>query len=328
MRGLSLVHCVLAVVWIAVAGVVGAVYLHSSLSSERRLVVSTTTSLYDTGLLETIGAKFRQEQGIDISFISAGTALALQYAQRGDSDAILVHAPSRELLFLQSGEGVNRKIIAYNFFMIVGPDGDPAGVQGLSSCEALKKIEQAGGAGAGLWVSRGDDSGTHMKERALWEAAGFDVGKIRGAPWYVEAGAGMGKTLEIANEKRAYTLSDAGTYLKYSKDELISLEDLVTGGEELLNTYSVMATNPSRHGDVNFGGAMKFIQFLVSRDGQELIGSYGQEDYGRPMFYPAVRLLQEGTSPELLSWIQSYAYFDGSECPSRCRYQEGALYGG
>lgn len=326
MQGLTLVQGVLVLVLIAVAAMVGVIYLQSLSSSASRVVVSTTTSLYDTGLLEVVGTKFEQEQKIDISFISAGTGLAIQYAQRGDSDVILVHSPSQELTFLQGGDGVNRKIIAYNFFMIVGPSHDSAEVRGLSPLEALKKIKQAGEAGIALWASRGDDSGTHTKEKSLWKAAAIDVEKIREESWYVEAGAGMGKTLQLANEKQAYTLSDAGTYLKYAKDGLISLEALVTQGRELLNVYSVIAVNPSKHPDANFEGTMRFIEFLVSQEGQDLIESYGQEDYGQPLFYPAVRLLQENTNPELLSWIQSYAYFDGSECPPQYRHQEGALY--
>jgi len=326
MQGLTSVQGVLVLVLIAVVAMAGVIYLALSSSTTRRLVISTTTSLYDTGLLDAVGAKFWQQLKIDVSFVSAGTGLAIQYAQRGDSDVILVHAPSKELPFLHNGDGVNRKIIAYNFFIIVGPMDDSAKVRGLSSLEALKKIKQAGEAGVILWISRGDDSGTHIKEKALWKAAGIDVAMIRGESWYLEAGAGMGKTLQVANEKRAYTLSDTGTYLKYSKEGLISLQELITQRKELLNVYSVIAVNPSQHPDANFQSAIKFIQFLVSQDGQDLIGGYGQEDYEQPLFYPAVRLLQENTNPELLSWILSYAYFDGSECPPQYRYQEGALY--
>lgn len=326
MQGLTSVQGVLVLVLIAVVAMAGVIYLALSSSPTRRLVVSTTTSLYDTGLLDAVGARFWQQLKIDVSFVSAGTGLAIQYAQRGDSDVILVHAPSKELPFLHNGDGVNRKIIAYNFFIIVGPVDDSTKVRGLPPLEALKKIKQAGEAGAILWISRGDDSGTHTKEKALWKAAGIDVAIIREESWYLEAGAGMGKTLQVADEKRAYTLSDTGTYLKYLKDGLISLQELVTQGKELLNVYSVIAANPSQHPDANFQVAMKFIQFLVSQDGQDLIGSYGQEDYEQPLFYPAVRLLQDNTNPELLSWILSYAYFDGSECPPQYRYQEGALY--
>ncbi len=328
MQGLTSVQGVLLLVLISVVAMAGVIYLRSFSSAASGLVISTTTSLYDTGLLEVIGAKFGQEKKINASFISAGTGLAIRHAQRGDSDLILVHSPSQESAFLQGGDGVNRKIIAYNFFIIVGPMDDPVKVRGASPLEALKKIKEAGEAGVAIWVSRGDDSGTHTKEKALWKAAGIDVAKIREEPWYLEAGAGMGKTLQVANEKQAYTLSDTGTYLKYSKDGLISLQGLVAQGKELLNVYSVIAVNPSQHPDANFQGAMNFIQFLVSQDGQDLIGGYGQENYGQPLFCPAVRLLQENANPQLVSWIQSYAYFDGSECPTQYRYQEGALYEG
>jgi len=321
-----LVQGVLVVVLIAAVAATGIVYLYFSSSSMQRLIVSTTTSLYDTGLLEVVGDRFWKEQNINVSFVAAGTGLAIQYAQRGDSDLVLVHSPSQELAFMQAGDGVNRKIIAYNFFIIVGPMDDPVKVQGLSALEALNKIRQAGEAGTAIWVSRGDDSGTHTKEKALWKAAGINLTKIREEPWYLEAGAGMGKTLQIANEKQAYTLSDTGTYLKYFKDGLISLEDLITQGKDLLNVYSVLAESPSKQADVNFEGAMKFIRFLVSQEGQDLIGSYGKEEYGEPLFYPAVQLLKEKANPELLSWIQGYAYLNSSECIPQYRYQEGTLY--
>jgi len=325
-RGITLVQGVLVVVLIAAVAATGIVYLYFSSSSMQRLIVSTTTSLYDTGLLEVVGDRFWKEQNINVSFVAAGTGLAIQYAQRGDSDLVLVHSPSQELAFMQAGDGVNRKIIAYNFFIIVGPMDDPVKVQGLSALEALNKIRQAGEAGTAIWVSRGDDSGTHTKEKALWKAAGINLTKIREEPWYLEAGAGMGKTLQIANEKQAYTLSDTGTYLKYFKDGLISLEDLITQGKDLLNVYSVLAESPSKQADVNFEGAMKFIRFLVSQEGQDLIGSYGKEEYGEPLFYPAVQLLKEKANPELLSWIQGYAYLNSSECIPQYRYQEGTLY--
>jgi len=321
-----LVQGVLVVVLIAAVAATGIVYLYFSSSSMQRLIVSTTTSLYDTGLLEVVGDRFWKEQNINVSFVAAGTGLAIQYAQRGDSDLVLVHSPSQELAFMQAGDGVNRKIIAYNFFIIVGPMDDPVKVQGLSALEALNKIRQAGEAGTAIWVSRGDDSGTHTKEKALWKAAKINVTKIREEPWYLEAGTGMGKTLQIANEREAYTLSDTGTYLKYFKDGLISLEDLITQGKDLLNVYSVLAESPSKQADVNFEGAMKFIRFLVSQEGQDLIGSYGKEEYGEPLFYPAVQLLKEKANPELLSWIQGYAYLNSSECIPQYRYQEGTLY--
>jgi len=325
-RGITLVQGVLVVVLIAAVAAAGIIYLYFSSPSMQRLIVSTTTSLYDTGLLDVVGDRFRREQNINVSFISAGTGLAIQYAQRGDSDLVLVHSPSQELAFMQAGDGVNRKIIAYNFYIAVGPMDDPVKVRGLSALEALNKVKQAGEAGAAIWVSRGDDSGTHTKEKALWKAAGINVTKIREEPWYLEAGATMGKTLQIANEREAYTLSDTGTYLKYFKDGLISLEDLVTQGKDLLNVYSVIAESPSKQADVNFEGAMKFIRFLVSQEGQDLIGSYGKEEYGEPLFYPAVQLLKEKANPELLSWIQGYAYLNGSECIPQYRYQEDGLY--
>jgi len=166
-----------------------------TLAGTRTLVVSTTTSLYDTGILDLIEDAFEAENPIDLYFISVGTGLAITHAQRGDADMILVHAPSREFAFMEEGYGVNRKIIAYNFFSIVGPWDDPAGIKEKTPTEALEQLIERGRAGEAVWVSRGDDSGTHTKEIGLWSEVGLDASMLRDEEWYREAGAGMGKTL-------------------------------------------------------------------------------------------------------------------------------------
>jgi len=303
-------------------------YLFTMQKERRTLVVSTTTSLYDTGLLEAIEKRFEDKYPIDIYFISVGTGVAIQHAQRGDADVILVHAPSKELAFLKGGYGVNRKIIAYNFFVIVGPPSDPAGIKGLNLKEALIRIVNAGRAGKASWVSRGDESGTHTKEKELWAYAGFNWTQLKEErSWFIESGSGMGKTLLIADEKGGYTLSDIGTYLKYFKDGRIHLEALIGEDEKLINVYSVIAVNPSKVQGVNFEDAVIFIKFLISDECQSLIENYKKDVYGRSLFYPAVKLLKENTNPEIAQWIRNYAFFNGSECPSQYRRDHPELYG-
>lgn len=282
----------------------------------RSLVVSTTTSLYDTGVLDVIEDAFEAENTIDIYFISVGTGLAIIHAQRGDADMILVHVPSRELAFMEGGYGVNRKIIAYNYFSIIGPADDQAGIRDESPTEALRLIVERGRAGEAIWVSRGDDSGTHTKEKGLWSEAGFDVSVLVEEDWYREAGTGMGKTLQIAEEFEAYTLTDMGTYLKYSKDGLVTLEVLVGAGEELINIYSAIAVNPDANSDANFEDAMTFIEYLASSEGQTIFESYGVDTYGTNLFNPAVELLRTDSDQTTSDWIKAAGFFKGAECPS------------
>jgi tungstate transport system substrate-binding protein len=178
-----------------------------------------------------------------------------------------------------------------------------------------------------VWVSRGDDSGTHSKEMELWSIIGLEASELSEEPWYVEAGTGMGKTLQIAEEKQGYTLADMGTYLKYGESGLIGLEMMVESGPSLINVYSAIAVNPEKVPDADFEDAMKFIEFLVSEEGQTLIGEYGNEGYGMSLFNPAVGLLETGSDPVTVGWIEEAAYFEGFECPLRYRKGEADLYG-
>lgn len=284
-------------------------------SQKSKIIVATTTSLYDTGLLDVVEKAFESKHPrYDISFISAGTGIALKYASQGDADLVLVHAPSKEHSFLKDGYGVNRRIIAYNFFLIIGPPEDPARIRGLGASGALIKLVKAGREGGAYWVSRGDESGTHTKEKALWKEAGFNPDELRKEPWYIEAGAGMGKTLLLANEKSAYTLSDSGTYLNYRQKNLIGLTVYIEESKELINVYSAIAVNPDKVEGVNFEGAMSFIEFLTSKEGQDVIGSFGVKTFGRPLFNPAVELLKKDEG-EIAGWIKESAYLGGYECP-------------
>lgn len=316
-----IVALILATV-VSVAGIV----VYMKVTAKERLRISTTTSLYDTGLLEAIRNQYETKRPIDLQIISRGTGLAVKLAQDGDADMILVHAPSEELPFLTQGYGVCRKIIAYNFFAIVGPEADPAKIQELTTLEALTKVVEAGRYGRAMWVSRGDESGTHIKEKELWKAAGFAWEDLRSeTSWYVEAGKGMGGTLILASERSAYTIADMGTYLSHSAAGFITLKVLISQGEELLNVYSAIAVNQTRHPHTNFDGAINFIEFLVSDEGQQLIGDYGKDEYGQPLFYPAVKLLQGNNGPVADS-IREYAFFNGTECPVEHRNGHPELY--
>lgn len=304
-------------------------WLSGSLPPRTNLIISTTTSLYETGFLDELKVKFEAKYpNYNVSFISQGTGLAIQTAMRGDADMILVHDPARELQFLKGGYGVNRKIVAYNFFVIVGPAEDPAGISGKSPSEALKLIRYAGLNGTAEWVSRGDDSGTHSKEKSLWKAIGFDTKQLRTESWYLEAGSTMTATLKLANEKRGYTLTDIGTYLMNFANHNIDLAKLVESGKSMLNVYSAIADNPNNANMTksNFEGSMLVIKYLVSNEGQDLFASYGVSDYGLPLFYPYLKLVESQSDPQLVQWIQELAFFEGSECPPQYQYQADDLY--
>ena len=312
-----------------VIGVTLYVYVSMQSMQKQHLIVSTTTSLYETGLLDVMKNEFEKEYAsIDVSFISQGTGLAIQTAMRGDADMMLVHDPVRELKFLEDGYGVNRRIIAYNFFVIAGPSEDPAEVKGLSPVEAFKQIKEKGENKSVLWVSRGDDSGTHAKEKRIWKAAGFDAAELRTMDWYIEAGSGMTASLKLANEKGAYVLVDIGSYLNNFASGNVELEMIVDSGKDTLNVYSVIVNNPKMSGiaDSNFDASMKFINFLISDETQEIFAEFGKDKFGKPLFNPYIRLLNRGNNEKILQWIQEVAYFDGTECPLEYRYQEGRLY--
>lgn len=238
------------------------------------LRLAVTTSTRDTGLLDTLLPLFEWETGIRVDVIGAGTGKALKLGAAGDVDAVLVHARKAEDAFMEAGHGVRREDVMFNFFDIVGPADDPAGIQGLDAPAALQKIA----AGKHRFVSRGDESGTHKRELALWEAGG-------GRPeWdeYVESGRGMGPTLVMADQKKAYALTDHGTYLAFKAK--IQLKPLVTGGESLRNPYGILVVNPKKNDKINYDAAMKLADFLISRKAQEAIRDFKVE--GEPLFYP------------------------------------------
>ena len=317
------------VIAVILIGLISYTYFTMQKTTKQHLIVSTTTSLYETGLLDVLKVEFeKQYPSINVSFISQGTGLAIQTAMRGDADMILVHDPVRELRFLEEGYGVNRKVVAYNFFVIAGPSDDPANVRGLSPTEAFAKIKEAGEKNSAVWVSRGDDSGTHAKEKRIWQAAGFDAANLRNIDWYLEAGTGMTATLRLTDEKNGYTLVDLGSYLNNYVNGNIKLEIIVDAGKDTLNVYSAIANNPRKTevSSSNFDASMKFINFLVSDEVQQILADFGKDKFGKSLFNPYIKLLQTGNNPELTQWIQDLAYFDGTECPPQYRYQADYLY--
>ncbi len=253
--------------------------------------IATTTSLYATGLLDYLAEQFEKENpGAKLEFIAAGTGAALKYAERGDACAVLVHAPSLEREYIEKGVFEAGLIFAYNYFIIVGPKDDPAGISGSDSAiEAFKRIYSAGESGEAIFVSRGDLSGTHLREMAIWRKAGIDPA---GKSWYKEAAAGMEQTLIIANELLAYSLSDAGTYLKFKREgRLSAFEALYANPEDLetINIYSVYVARGC------FGDERRYTELFLKylRDRQDVLRSFCENEYGLPLFYPAEGRLKE-----------------------------------
>jgi tungstate transport system substrate-binding protein len=252
------------------------------LKPQARLRVATTTSLYDTGLWGYLEPMFEEKYNVELDVMYAGTGKAIELGQRGDVDIITVHSKARELAFVADGYGVERVPFAYNYFLIVGPESDPAGIKGMSPEDAFAKLMETG---SGVFISRGDDSGTHSKEKSIWAGAGYEYEDVEQAgSWYVEAGTGMGPTLNMANEMQGYTLTDMGTYLAYKSD--LGLVPIVEEGAILLNVYSAIAVNPENVNVKNLDMANNLIDFLTSPEIQQLIGEYGVEAYGMQLFTP------------------------------------------
>ncbi len=339
MRKMQTWQKLIAVAALATIIVLAGTLVYFNYFSKRRLFISTTTSLYDTDLLKAIESDYEATHNVDLNILAVGTGIAIQHAQNGDADIVLVHAPSVEKTFLEGGYGVNRKIIAYNFFTIVGPADDPAQITGKNATEALFNIlsygqnmpDQSGT--TQIWVSRGDNSGTNSKEKELWKAAGYNYTEISKQPWFAVTGQGMGPTLTVADQKNAYTLADIGTYLKFHADGSIEITALITEEKSLLNVYSVMAVNKETvqanqtiHQQINFNDAMDFIQYLVSPATQQLITNFGKNTYGQSLFYEAVQPLKDNAPQPIVGWIKDYAFFGGSECPPQYRNGFPELY--
>ncbi len=244
------------------------------------LILATTTSTQDSGLLDVLIPMFEQETGYKVKVVAVGSGQALQMGQEGNADVLLVHSPSAEKTYMDGGFGKDRVLVMHNDFIIVGPAADPAGINGnASAVDAFKKIAAAGS----MFVSRGDQSGTNTKELGLWKSASIDPAGTKPA-WYIESGQGMGATLTIASEKGAYTLTDRATYLANQAN--LQLDILVEKDNSLLNVYHVITVNPEKWPKINFEGASAFAQWIVSAPVQGVIGKFGVDKYGQQLFVP------------------------------------------
>jgi tungstate transport system substrate-binding protein len=253
-------------------------------SKNKNVILSTTTSTQDSGLLDVLVPLFEKQTGYTVKTVSIGTGQALALAAKGDADVALVHAPSLEKKYVADGKLLNRRLVMYNDFVIIGPKEDPAKIKSAKTAlAALKLIEQS----KSPFVSRGDNSGTHNLEKALWKEAGIQPK----GDWYIEAGQGMGATLAIANERNAYTITDRGTYLALCKR--VTLPILVEGDRLLLNVYSVMEVNPTNGPRVNAVGGKAFADFMVAPQTQSVIKGFGVEKFGQSLFVPVAGRKEE-----------------------------------
>lgn len=245
-------------------------------SSNQDVILATTTSTKDSGLLDVLLPDFKRRTGYNVKPIAVGSGQAITLGERGEADVLLVHAPASERKFMEGNHGSERLLVMHNDFIILGPKADPAGIKGAAkAADAVKKIAET----KSLFITRGDNSGTHQLELQLWQAAGV---KPEGS-WYQSTGQGMGASLRIASEKGAYILSDRGTFLATAN---LALDVLVEGDNALLNVYSVITVNPGKNAQINAEGAKAFARYLVSPEAQAIIKTYGVDKYNQPLFFP------------------------------------------
>lgn len=255
--------------------------------ANRTIILATTTSTQDSGLLDELLPVFEKQTGYFVKTISVGSGQAMKMGEKGEADVLLVHSPDAEKKFVAEGYGVNRRLVMHNDFVVLGPKTDPARIKGAKSAkEALKKIAAANA----LFLSRGDNSGTHALEKKLWKSTGMNP---EGQRWYQQTGLGMGQTLNVAAEKNGYSIADRGTYLSMKKN--LGLGILVEGDGALLNIYHVIEVNPAKWSKVNIAGAKAFANFVVSKRAQAIIKTYGTKKFGSALFFP-----DAGKKPESL----------------------------
>jgi tungstate transport system substrate-binding protein len=250
-----------------------------------QVIMASTTSTRDSGLMDVLIPIFEKETGYTIKPVYVGTGAAIQMGQQGNADVVLVHAPSLEKPFVDSGAGINRRLVMHNDFIIVGPPSDPAGIKGMTSApDAFRKIADA----QIDFYSRGDKSGTDTAEKAIWKSVGISVAdnSTSNPKWYIEGGTGTGMLdlLRIASEKNGYTMTDRATYL--ANKSVLGLDIMVQGDPSLLNIYHVIEVNPSMFPNVNAAGAVAFSNFMVSKEAQDIIAKFGVDKYGQPLFFP------------------------------------------
>jgi tungstate transport system substrate-binding protein len=268
-------HAALLVISLALMGV--SLALPAPVAAGQSVILSTTTSTQDSGLLDVLVPLFEKKTGYTVKTISVGTGQALALGAKGEADVCLVHAPDSEKKYVADGLLLNRRLVMHNDFIIVGPAEDPAKIKGLASAvDALKRIAEA----KATFVSRGDNSGTHQLEQKLWKEARFEPS----GSWYLQAGQGMGATLGIASEKRAYAVTDRGTFLAFQKR--VQLVNLVEKDRILLNIYSVLEANAAKFPRVNAAGGKAFADFMESKEVQDIVRTFGVEKFGEPLFFP------------------------------------------
>jgi len=249
----------------------------ASAAESTDVILSTTTSTVDSGLLDDLIPRFEKKTGFRVKTIAVGTGQALAMGEKGEADVLLVHAPASEKKLVDAGVAINYQLVMHNDFIIVGPAADPAKIKGKTAADAYKAID----AGGAVFISRGDDSGTHKKELSLWKDANVVP---TGKPWYQESGQGMGATLLMASEKAGYTLTDRATYLAQKAN--VKLEILSEGDKPLLNIYHVMQVNPEKFSKVNAAGGKAFVEFMIAPETQKVIGEFGKDKYGASLFFP------------------------------------------
>jgi tungstate transport system substrate-binding protein len=255
------------------ASVFSAVY-----AQQKNVILATTTSTQDSGLLDVLIPVFEKKTGYFVKTISVGSGQAIAMGQKGEADVLLVHSPDAEMKVVADGFGINRRLVMHNDYIVVGPPSDPAKIKGSkTTVDVFKKIATA----SSIFMSRGDNSGTHSKEKQVWKEAGV---KYEGEKWYQQTGLGMGQTLNVASEKKAYTLADRGTYLALKKR--LDLAVLAEGDAILLNIYHVIEVNPTKFSKVNAAGGKAFADFMVSKEVQDMIKTFGVEKFGSPLFFP------------------------------------------
>ncbi len=271
------------------------------------LVLATTTSTYDSGLLDYLMPKFESKYNIDVHMLSLGTGQSIDAAKRGDADLTLVHSKTLELNFTASGYGIHRVGVMYNDFIIIGPTTDPAGISGLTNAtEAFKRIADTGAAGNTHFVSRADKSGTNTLELSIWSQLEMAPSN-KTQTWYVEAGASMGTVLRMTNEKKAYTLTDRATWGTY-ESQLTNLMLLVQSDKTLLNPYSIILVNPEKWSQRNYKGALAFAKYMISEEGQTVIASFTK--YGKALFIPMARNVTLASSLGFPNQQQELAWYD------------------
>jgi tungstate transport system substrate-binding protein len=279
MKRILTIHFLLALLLSACAPATIAPTEPAAAPSNPNLILATTTSTQDSGLLDVLVPLFEQQTGFTVQTVAVGSGQAMEMGQQGNADVLLVHSPSAEKTFMSDGWGKDRALIMHNDFMIVGPSQDPAGITGLSATDALKAIAAA----EATFIARADKSGTSTKELGIWEKAEIDPATAKPA-WYIETGQGMGPSLTIASEKAGYTLTDRATFLANKAN--LQLEILVEGDNSLLNVYHVISVNPEKWPKVNYEGALAFLKFMTQASIQEQIGKFGVEKYGQQLFIP------------------------------------------